>query len=318
MNGATPRVSVILPCYNRASYLKLAVQSVFAQTFTDWELIVVDDGSTDEVEDYLPTLTDPRVHVVRLEHRGLPPMVRNEGAARAAGPYLAFLDSDDAWMPDKLEVQLDRMGRHPAVRWCYTHFERIDAAGERLSDATIKQWHPYSGAILDKLITLDAIVAMPTVMVERSLFDQVGAFDETLRYCSDYDLWFRLAAASDALALDARLSKVRSYPDSHTADRRAVHRAWIVTYQKLMRTVDGRAKRLCRRQCTQHRWSLATGYYGERQLGEAFRQIGKALLAEPFSPTLWGKLLRGLPRWLRVRGGAIPTTPRPPRSPSDE
>src|SRR5260221_147392 len=116
-----PLVSIIVPTFNRVKYLRVAVDSVFAQTFEDWELIIADDGSDADTMAYLRTLADvPRVKLLRLSHTGNPPAVRNAALREATAEYIAFLDSDDVWMPEKLEAQLMSLRSHPVRRWSYT------------------------------------------------------------------------------------------------------------------------------------------------------------------------------------------------------
>ncbi|MGH7451509.1 MAG: glycosyltransferase family 2 protein, partial [bacterium] len=120
MSEPGPLVSVIIPTFNRLKYLKEAVASVFAQTYAHWELIVVDDGSTDDTLHYVSTLDDPRVRLVSETHSGNPARMRNVGVAHARGEYVAFLDSDDLWESDKLAVQLEYLHTCRGYRWCYT------------------------------------------------------------------------------------------------------------------------------------------------------------------------------------------------------
>src|SRR4249920_2199336 len=112
-----PAVSIILPTYNRLTYLQEAVQSVLDQTAGDWELIVVDDGSTDESVAWLESLGEPRVSVVREQHTGNRSALRNVGVERARAEWIAFLDSDDRWHPEKLQRQLALQRANPRYRW---------------------------------------------------------------------------------------------------------------------------------------------------------------------------------------------------------
>src|SRR3954465_5067207 len=120
-------VSVLLPTFNRAHYLPDAVHSVLRQTETRWELIVADDGSTDETNAYLATLSDPRIRILRLDHVGHPGEVRNRALALCRAPWVAFLDSDDWWEPGKLATQLAALAAHPEHEWSFTSF-RIEGS----------------------------------------------------------------------------------------------------------------------------------------------------------------------------------------------
>jgi len=117
----TPTVSIVLPTFNRLPYLRAAVDSVFAQSFQDWELIIADDGSDAETSAYLQTVAGmPRVKLLCLPHTGNPPAVRNAALREAHAEYVAFLDSDDIWLPRKLESQLASLRCRPTRKWSYT------------------------------------------------------------------------------------------------------------------------------------------------------------------------------------------------------
>ena len=162
-----PTVSVLIPTYDRLPLLKQAVASVQTQTFQDWELIVVDDGSTDGTAAWLRALNDPRVVVVSLEHSGDIAALRNRGIQEATGTYVAFLDSDDLWMPDKLRLQLETLEGKTDARWGYTAMRRMDREGKEIRDSRIQPWRPYSGWILEELLTFRAIVAFSSLREPR-------------------------------------------------------------------------------------------------------------------------------------------------------
>jgi len=221
-----PTVSVILPTFNRLQYLREAVDSVFAQTFRDWELIIADDGSDSETAAYLMTLADlPRVKLLRLLHTGNPSAVRNAALRTARGQYVAFLDSDDVWLPTKLDIQLAAHAANTASRWSYTALTRIDASGNLMRDGLGLRWVPYNGAIFEQLLTFEAAVAMPTVLADRRLVEQVGGFDEEQPFYEDYDLWLRLSLLSDVIAINEPLALVRNHSEHYSADRVRVYEA---------------------------------------------------------------------------------------------
>ena len=174
-SGIARQVSIVVPTYNRTAYLRDAVDSVLAQTYQDWELILADDGSGVEMTSYLAGLSQtPRVKVLRLPHSGNPSVVRNAGIRAASGVFVAFLDSDDVWLPTKLERQITLHQSHPERRWSYVAMERIHA------DGTLMQGQPLfptpDGAIFEQLLTLKADVSMSSVMAERALLEGIGCF----------------------------------------------------------------------------------------------------------------------------------------------
>ena len=181
-----PTVSVIIPSYNRVLLLKEAIDSVLAQDFEDFELIVVDDGSTDATAEFLDTYPD--ICVLRQEHRGVS-AARNAGIARASGQFLAFLDSDDLWLPGKLTAQVAFLNRHPNALICQTE-EIWTRNGVRVNPK--KRHTKTSGMIFEHSLEL-CLVSPSAVMMQRNLLDEVGWFDETLPACEDYDLWLRVA-----------------------------------------------------------------------------------------------------------------------------
>jgi glycosyltransferase involved in cell wall biosynthesis len=232
-------VSIVLPTFNRVQFLREAIDSVFAQTFEDWELVVADDGSDGETLAYLAGLEQlSRVRVLRLAHTGNPSAVRNAALLAARGQYIAFLDSDDIWMPDKLSVQVAAHAACAARRWSYTALKRIDAAGAPLRDGQGTGWIPHEGAIFEQLLSIEAAVATPSVLVERGLLEQAGGFDEQQRYFEDYDLWLRLSLLSDVILINRPLIKVRNHAQHYSADRISVYQARF----RLLDKIAGHAK----------------------------------------------------------------------------
>src|SRR5579864_990501 len=165
LHASTALVSVVLPAFNRLRFLRPAIESVCAQTFDDWELIIADDGSDLETRQYLQSLADdPRVVVVWLPHTGKPSMVRNAAVLRAAGEYVAFLDSDDLWAARKLERQIETLRTRVNCRWSYTAFLRVDGSGNPLPQETERHWVPHEGDIFEQVVTCRASIRTPSVL----------------------------------------------------------------------------------------------------------------------------------------------------------
>lgn len=189
-----PTVSMIVPTYNRAHLLGRAIQSVLNQTYQDFELIVVDDGSSDNTGEVVATFADSRIHYLRHEENRGAAAARNTAIKTAQGRYIAFLDSDDEWLPEKLEKQMKVFGNVSSrVGIVYTDMWRIGQDGVR------KYWHssrimPEDGLIYDHLIggRLTGI-SMSSVIIRRGCFAKVGMFDEELSRLIDRDLFIRLS-----------------------------------------------------------------------------------------------------------------------------
>ncbi len=187
--NARPLVSAIIPTYDRAEMLMEAIDSVRTQTYAPVEVIVVDDGSTDGTAQRLRAARD--VRLLRIDHTGRPGAARNAGAAIAAGEYLAFLDSDDLWLPDKLDVQMAlllRGGDRPPVVHCRELWVRngrtVSQSGQR---------HRRAGRIFADSARR-CVIGPSTVVMRRAVMEEAGGFREDLEIAEDYELWLRVTA----------------------------------------------------------------------------------------------------------------------------
>lgn len=203
MPGARPLVSVILPTYNRGYVLKRAVDSVLAQTYSNLELIVIDDGSTDNTQELLASYSDPRLKVVVPGKNGGPAAARNRGLEVARGDFIAFQDSDDEWLLEKLERQLAHLEAHPDASVSVAGFLCVPFDMEVLG---------YRGAselrrdtFFLKLICYGNQFSTPAWVIRRSKLDQVGHFDEAMVCWEDWELSMRLDYVGGFIALDEPL-----------------------------------------------------------------------------------------------------------------
>lgn len=182
-----PLVSVIIPTFNRARFIAQAVESVLLQSYSDLELLVVDDGSTDQTQVALQPYAG-HIRYFRQDNSGVS-AARNHGIRESSGELIAFLDSDDRWHKDKLKYQVELFKTHPNTAVCYT--DEIWIRGGRLVNAKNKH-AKYSGCIFENVLPL-CIISPSAVMLRRSVFLNVGLFDESLPVCEDYDMWLRVA-----------------------------------------------------------------------------------------------------------------------------
>jgi glycosyltransferase involved in cell wall biosynthesis len=233
-------VSVIIPTYNRADLLEQAIRSVLAQTCTDYEIIVVDDGSTDDIQHVVMCVNDARVRYERLPHGGVS-KARNHGIRTARGQYIAFLDSDDAFMPDKLQKQLAFFEQHPDVGMIYTGYTSVD------EDLKMLREHPAPLYTDYRPMLTSCTIATPTVMVRRDVFERVGMFDETMHLAEDIDLWCRIFRLYPILPLHQSLTRVRLHKRSTPRDPEAVVNAYMHLLVKAFRADPKGIPRLERR-----------------------------------------------------------------------
>ena len=179
-------ISVIIPVYNRAQSILRAIDSVLNQSYPAAEIIVIDDGSTDRLQTVLERY-DEQIRRIRQENRGVS-SARNRGIKAAHGDWLAFLDSDDEWLPEKLENAIEFITHNPDYR--IFQCEEIWIRNQRRVNPKNKH-KKVGGWIFRESLPL-CIVSPSAVMIKRDLFDEVGLFDESLPVCEDYDLWLRV------------------------------------------------------------------------------------------------------------------------------
>ena len=184
-----PKVSVVMAAYNYERFVAEAIQSVMEQTFEDWELIIVDDGSTDNTPGVVRSfLTDTRIRYHRQENQGQPTS-ENNGVAMARGEWIAFLDADDRWRSDKLEKQLALAIRNPGASVIYSERMLMDPDGNPLPTPALSQ---YRGRILKEAFRQNPNPFSSTI-VKRTVINDAGGFNPEYRNANDYDLWLRIA-----------------------------------------------------------------------------------------------------------------------------
>lgn len=195
MNRQTTKVSVIIPTFNRSELIGRAIKSVLAQTRQPNEIILVDDGSTDETRTLIHQ-NFPMVKYFRQRNNGVS-SARNAGIRMANGDWIAFLDSDDEWLPKKLAEQMNALSTQPNLKVCYTN-EVWYRTGKRVNQK--KKHGKVGGYIYQNCLPL-CIISPSAVIIHRDIFDEVGLFDEALPACEDYDLWLRLCSRFPVLYL---------------------------------------------------------------------------------------------------------------------
>ena len=192
-------IAVVIPTFNRAGLLERALRSVEAQTMAPSEVIVVDDGSTDSTA-ILMQQRFPHVRYLRQPNQGVS-RARNRGILAARSEWLAFLDSDDEWFPHKLKRQREALNRHTHFRLCHTNEVWI-RNGRRVNPMNK---HAKAGGEIFKRCLPRCVISPSSVIIHRSVFKEVGVFDETLPACEDYDLWLRICAVYPVLFLPEHL-----------------------------------------------------------------------------------------------------------------
>ena len=225
-----PAVSVIIPTFNRAWCLEATLQSVRDQTFQNFELIVVDDGSTDDTPSLLERFPGTRVYRWE-ENRGVS-AARNQGLLMAQGEWICFLDSDDRWTQNKLQVQMEWMQKHPECLACYTD-EIWIRNGVRVNP---KDKHrKYSGDIFMHCLPL-CIISPSSILMRASILESIGGFDTDLTACEDYDLWLRLTSRYRVDFIPEKLIiKTGGHSDQLSHKYRGMDRFRVYALEKILK-----------------------------------------------------------------------------------
>lgn len=288
---AVPQVSVVMAAYNYGPYIGQAIQSVVDQTFLDWELIVVDDGSDDETEMIVRRFVgDPRIRYHRQENQGQP-KAKNTGIRLSRGRFIAFLDADDAWMPDKLAKQLPLFENDPDLGVAYTGVSLMDEDGISIGQLPLRM---VRGRILEIAIKR-TIPPFSSSIVRREIFDDIGYFDEELPLAIDFDLWLRAATKYRFDYVDEPLLLYRS--GHANLSRRAKERRELVLKRILPRFISeyGGQRLLSRRSIAE---AYADTYVNtaeslrDHSLLRAFGWNLRACAKSPWMLQTWKSLLR--------------------------
>jgi glycosyltransferase involved in cell wall biosynthesis len=244
-----PLVSVILPTYNRKHLLKETIESVLSQTYKDLEVIVVDDGSTDNTEHFISNFNDERITYIKQDHRGVS-SARNKGIENAKGEYIAFLDSDDKWLPSKIEEQLKVFKNsklNPGV--IYSGIEYIDENGKKIREERLPA---YRGNLFLYLLGARRNVVLgvgSTVLVKRVCFKECGLFDENMSYREDLDLLIRISKRFTFDYVPEPLAKIRIHKKRILTNIDTVIRGRELLFEKIYNDLK------------RHRRILAKYYY---------------------------------------------------------
>ncbi len=189
-----PQISVIIPAYNAERTIIETIQSVQQQSFQDFEIIVINDGSQDKTVELVQSIQDERLQIFSYENGGLP-VARNRGISHATSEFIAFLDADDLWTADKLQLQLTALEQNPkaGVAYSWTCFMDVDEQGKPLSFLPSPRYS-FAGNVYEKLLVSDFIHSGSNTLIRREAIESTGEFDPTLKSCEDWDYWLRLAA----------------------------------------------------------------------------------------------------------------------------
>ena len=232
-----PKFSIIMPLYNKAPYVRKAVESVVGQTYSDWELVIVDNGSTDGSGEIVASISDSRIQIVRLGENIGPGGARNHGVEKSTAPWICFLDADDWWEPTFLEEMVGLIERHPDAGIYGTGYYIVKNGKERIApigvetgfhEGEINYCKVYSKTLCMPLTSI-------TVAIPRSLFEESGGFKTHLRLGEDFDLWIRIALKHKVVLLNKPSSNYNqdvavTYRGTHHLRAPEEHMLWNLDY----------------------------------------------------------------------------------------
>ena len=299
---------MIIPAYNAQKWISETIKSVQQQTFSDWEIIVIDDGSSDGTLETLRGIVDERLKVFPYEHGGVS-VARNRGLAHSSGEFIAFLDADDLWTPDMLELHLAALQKHPEADVAYCWTSCIDEKGKFLSA------HPqvfYEGNVFPQLL-VEIFLNCGSLLIRQQAIESAGEFDSRLTYYEDWDYWLRLARHSRFVLVPKYQLLYRRWPGSTTSKvpgylSEEREKSLLLATEKAVQLAPQCLKTRC---LVEYNLQVAS-YYMERYIHcqsdadwvkRASQRIQKAILAILLEPKILLRVrtLRTLGKWLLMR-----------------
>ncbi|NEO98998.1 MAG: glycosyltransferase [Symploca sp. SIO2E9] len=257
-----PTISVIIPAYNASKTILATLQSIQAQTFSDFEIIVINDGSTDGTLDLLSKISEPRLRVFSYENGGLP-VARNRGIVQSSGKFISFIDADDLWEPDKLELQLEALQRHPEAGVAYSWTAFIDEKGDFLY-----AWEPlfFEGNVYPQLLVRNFISSGSNILVRREFIESAGEFDPSLKSVEDWDYYLRLAARCAFVLVPKYQILYRRSSQSMTSKVEVMEQANLIVIERAFKLAPAELQ-----------------FLKKRSLANAYRYLAKQCLNNLFN-----------------------------------
>lgn len=296
-------ISVIIPTYNAENTILETIKSIQKQTFSDWEIIVINDGSTDKTLEKLSEIKDQRVKVLSYENSGVA-ISRNRGISHATGEYLAFIDADDLWTPDKLALQLAALEKNPeagvAYSWTYYLYDEPNSEKTLFPGESIH----FSGDVYPHLLVKNFLANGSNPLIRRNVIDSVGEFDSACVPCEDWDFYLRLAAHCFFVVVPKHQIIYRQSANSGSSQTKKLEKANLLTIDKAYQTAPPELQYLKNettaffyQYCTQQHLKNKTNNF--EVVSQAGKSLGQAIRLYP--PILLESYTQDLIRWLLQR-----------------
>ncbi len=290
-----PLVSVVIPVFNGEKTIRETIESVLNQTLTDFELVVINDGSQDGTLDIVERIPDSRIQVFSYPNVGQSTS-RNRGIEIAKGDYISFIDADDLWTPDKLEAQLQALQANPKAGVAYSWTDWIDESSQLLGKGS---YNTEQGAVFTKLLLNDFVANGSNVLIRRQALTEVGGFDPSVTPAEDWDLWLRLAARYEFVAVRSPQILYRISPNSASFNVWKMEASSLQVIDKAF-AVAPESLQYLKQQCLGNRYKYLTFKaiegYPERSKGiAAIRFLWNAIKNDPSllqAKVIWKVLFR--------------------------
>lgn len=281
------QVSVIIPVHNGANFVARAINSVLDQTILEWELIIVDDGSTDATPQVVKTFTDSRVKYVYQSNQG-PNAARNAGIRISQGKNIAFLDADDWWLPAKLQAQLDRLSEYPEAGLVYCSTLLVTPDGELI----LGEWALVEGNAFKPLLFKNIVSgSASSIMIPKKVFERVGLFDEDFRRVEDWEMWLRIAATFPFAAVHQPLVYVTNRPGSNGKDCFAMHASQLAVLEKAFGSYAADYVHLRREALAAAHASAGRSFSTFNMYAESRAAFRQSLSLKPWNPGIYARWL---------------------------
>jgi len=282
-------VSIIVPTYNRSHLIGEAIQSVIDQSYENWELIIVDDGSTDDTRKRVEEFKDDRIRYYFIEHSGIIGNVRNVGLRYVRGDYIAFLDSDDIWLPNKLDYQLSLLKKYPHTSFVFGHGEHF---GKEATPTPELEKLFVGNVFLPFLFEERFIFYMPTFLFQKEVLNKVTTLDESLIYTDDVDFFLRIAYPFVGIFSNAIIARIRKQEKSHSQSNELdAYDEYLVMLEKHLH--EGR---LTSKQFAQlasiHHYKLGLIYFANRESKRASKEFRNHIQLNPLGWKGWIRLVQ--------------------------
>jgi glycosyltransferase involved in cell wall biosynthesis len=293
-----PKVSVIIPTYNREKLIGRAIESVLAQTYTDFEIIVVDDGSKDNTKVVVQQYKGNIKYV--YQPNGGSSSARNRGIKESTGEYIAFLDSDDIWIQEKLAIQVDILDRNKNIGIVCSRMPIFDKEGRQIGFKP----QEHIGKDFNELIAQWGDLPTSTVMTRRECFDKAGLFDTSLKTVQDFDMWLRIARQYDIYEYkDQCLARYFRHGVQNTSNWANVLQGLFMLHKKIAQDykhLPDFPHHLYRERIVLHQYWLSRALYDQKNYVKSFRHLASVIFKNPLVGRLLYKKSDGIFRKLVI------------------